>query len=268
MQLQNSHLNAFLPRQTNQFPNPSQTREQFTAWVHSLGGMASFNHPFGANVSLDPNQAHQDQLVIETASDLLAAGVYGCDMIEAYTYRTCDLAHHLQLWDILTANGYNLLGIGTTDSHGGPWDEDYNYFVTWVWATGPDEDSLLAGMQSRALYFGSSFRFNEASLNYTAGGVSMGQVTTVNSNLATLNLQIAGFQPNWERRLRQYLVQPGLEIVNVVGTPQQPWIVLDGDTVDLDTSRSSFIRVEIWDTTDGKPVAFGQTIVLNREMRN
>jgi hypothetical protein len=261
------HLNIFLPTAVNQLPDPRMTLEQLTAWAHSLGGLASFNHPFGLSEMLNN---YQDLRTIVVAEAMLSNQAYGADMIEIYTKRGgADLEHHLELWDYLTAYGLNLLGIGTSDSHGGPWHENDNYFVTWAWAGGPDQDSLVAGMQSRLLYFGSIFRFNNASLNYNAGGGTMGGTTIVTSDMTTVNLQLTGDHPNWEHRLRQYLVQPyqygkTLNLISLVGTPQQPWLVFTGDRVRVNTSRSSFVRIEIWDKNHGKPVAFGQTIVLNR----
>ena len=262
------HLNVFLPSAVNQLPDPRMSPEQLTAWTHMLGGLASFNHPFGLSEGLNN---YQDQMTIGVAQQILSNQAYGADMIEVYTKRGgADLQHHLKLWDYLTAYRLNLLGIGTSDSHGGAWQENDNYFVTWAWAGGPGQDSLMAAMQSRLLYFGSIFRFNDASLGYNAGGVNMGGTTTVTSDQTTVNVQVSGGKPNWEYRLRQYLMQPQwtpdttLNLVSLVGTPQQPWLVFTGDTVQIATTQSSFIRIEIWNRNDGKPIAFGQTIVLNR----
>jgi hypothetical protein len=130
--------------------------------AHKAGGLVSYNHPFGYSAIpvLPPSQ--QDALVSSVAKSFLGSGgtpaALGCDLLEVgYKSRAgVDLAHHMDLWDIMSRNAVFLTGNGTTDDHFGTnWRGIHNNWITSAWAASTSQSHLLAAMAAGRSWCGS-----------------------------------------------------------------------------------------------------------------
>jgi hypothetical protein len=167
--------------------------------IHSAGGLASYNHPFGVNWPTTAlSQTNQDNTLRSTAAALLPSagnpGALGCDLLEVgYPLRGgtsaggVDLAHHLALWDVMSRNAVFLTGNGTNDDHWGQnWHGNINNWATSVWAPSTSVGDLLAALAAGRAWCGSLSQFGGpgASLDLVAdgccpmGSVSLSALTT------------------------------------------------------------------------------------------
>jgi len=164
--------------------------------IHSAGGLASYNHPFGVGLATTP-AGNQDSLLQQTAQALLPSGAYpgspgalGCDLLEVgYVLRGgpaaqpvgVNLDHHLRLWDVMSRNAVFLTGNGTNDDHWGKdWRGAINNWATSVWAPSTSLAGLLAALAAgRAWCWSlSEFAGPGASLDLVADGCCpMGSVS-------------------------------------------------------------------------------------------
>lgn len=162
--------------------------------VHARGGLVSYNHPFG--VTFEENEkprTNEEQLAV-----LLKNRAEGADLLEV-GYRDrggASLADHLWLWDRLALAGLRLVGVGVSDSHGGPdnrWRGTANNFVSWIWAASPAKGDLIAGLRAGRVYFGDLERF-DGTLDLVAGEARMGATLTTDAQEVELALEIDGLR--------------------------------------------------------------------------
>jgi hypothetical protein len=163
--------------------------------VHRRGGLVSYNHPFGATFEENEKpRTNEEQLAI-----LLANGAEGADLLEV-GYRDrggANLADHLWLWDHLALAGLCLVGVGVSDSHGGPqdrWRGSPNNFVSWIWAATPSKRELIAGLRSGRVFFGDLERFDGALDLVLASGERMGATVTTSSQEIAVTLEAHGLR--------------------------------------------------------------------------
>jgi hypothetical protein len=119
--------------------------------VHAAGGLASYNHPYGASTGGLLSGSAQDSTLSSTATTMLNDKALGCDIIEVgYPNRGgMDLGHHVGLWDVLSRNGRFLTGNGVNDDHMGQgWLGLTNNWVTAAWASSTSEAALLTALAS------------------------------------------------------------------------------------------------------------------------
>lgn len=147
--------------------------------IHGQGGVLSYNHPFGtASTTGHQSSAAQAKLLAQAAPALLPQNgqpaILGADLLEVgYNWRGgCDMAAHLALWDILSANCCFITGIGVSDDHiGQNWAGDPNNFTTTAWSASTAVSDLQAAMVAGRAWFGSLSEFS------TAAGVALDCLT-------------------------------------------------------------------------------------------
>jgi len=149
--------------------------------VHAAGGITAMTHPFGVTVQLDGDAAEGLEEAARTCDALDRWSMCGADMLEVgYTQRGYDLAAHLALWDCLSARGYVVTGVGTSDAHfTTEWERLSNRSVTWILAHGDEEADLIDALAAGRAFFGDPVLLDpaRAMLDIRIGdAAAMGQV--------------------------------------------------------------------------------------------
>jgi len=170
--------------------------------VHRRGGLVSYNHPFGATFEDNEKpRTNEEQLEV-----LLRNRAEGADLLEV-GYRDrggASLADHLWLWDQLALAGLRLVGVGVSDSHGGPdnrWRDAPNNFVSWIWAGGPTKGELLVGLGAGRVFFGDLVRFDGTLDLVDASGARMGATLTTDAAEVVVTLEATGTTPGQSVRV-------------------------------------------------------------------
>ncbi len=268
------HMNAYAPNHTLiDYTGTVFTDSLYYAveQVHAQGGLVSYNHPWGVGIYGNLNETPEEKAerIFYMKLGLIGIRVYDCDLLEVgYRYRHgINLAGHLDLWDALTGNAIFLTGTGISDTHGStpfygwaPWQPIATYennYVTWIWATGIAEIPLLDALVAGRAYFGDPYRW-EGELDMATGeGFPMGRVVVTDATSHELLVRVTNVPPGAEVRLRQCEIRE---------SPPEPytepnWLrqevlagaLVDGvftDSVAVDTSIPSFVRLELWNGTE------------------
>ena len=261
VEARSTHYTSFLPDPGTDLPpwhDKQAPYSSIVSYVHRHGGLVAYCHP-----SMGPPMS-QDAMVAQLVANLLPYRCFGADMIEVgYLYRKgLDLAHHLKMWDTLNANGLYVCGTGTSDAHGGVWGPTMspNPCASWVWARSRQPADLLDGLRRRRVYFGNPFRW-QGVLDLAVGKHRMGEVGVLASDAADLCITLDPV-PVGIVYLYQGLIQPGRPLRYVRDRepvdPSQP--------IRLDTSRSSFVRVEAH-SPEGRFLFASNPVVLLRQPR-
>jgi hypothetical protein len=132
-----------------------------------------------------------------TLEQLIAERAHGADLLEVgYRKRGGNpLADHLWVWDRLAEAGIRLVGIGVSDSHGGPdqrWRTMPNNFVSWIEAPSPGKPDLIAGLRAGRVYFGDIVLFDGRVDLSTRSGARMGDTVVTQSEAVEVDLAIDG----------------------------------------------------------------------------
>jgi hypothetical protein len=239
--------------------------------VHALDGVISYNHAWGTSVYGDTSETPQHELARIQAKkrDLIASRMFNCDMMEVgYRVREgIELDDFLSTWDALTANAIFTTGNGVSDSHGtdlfdgwGPWVEGdasfENNFVTWLYATSLDEVGLIQAMRSGRAFFGDPYVFDpDGTLDLWSGeGFPMGRVVLTDRASHEVVVEIDGLPATSTVRFLQAEIRenPPVEYIDPNYLRDED---LTGswsgtrftDTVTVDTTLPSFVRVEVED---------------------
>lgn len=250
------HFNPFLPASSALLPGREDLLgPAFVPLIHDAGGLVSLNHPFGTSysISLPPDQ--QEERWRTVLHDLLAVQAWGVDTIEIYRARAgMELAHYLRLWDLLAANGVPICGVMTSDGHGGPFMAWQAAAVSWIEAAAPERDLLLDGLRRCRVFFGNLRQFDGV-VDLRLGDAVMGETARPPTARAPLTVVVDPLPVGAVVKLVHVLRRPGDELAYVVDhqpiDPTQPvWI---------DSSRPSFVRVEVWSAA-GEPLAFSNRL--------
>ena len=239
--------------------------------IHSSGGLASYNHPFGYTDPPALSQSQQNTLLSQAAAKLLADHVLGADLLEVgYKLRAgVDLSHHLALWDIMSRNAVFLTGNGVSDDHVGTnWAGIHNNWITSAWAASTSMTCLVAALAAGRSWCGSLSAFRGALDMLVDGLVPMGavSVSSVNSRylVATVTQMPAGSTLQILQGAVDYAGQQGSSAnTKVIGS--YPAAQLAGGTVKqaVDTSAGSFLRTQIIAST-GSIIATSNPVWLLR----
>ncbi len=141
--------------------------------IHSLGGVASINHPF------KPGDGGGNGTQDSVAAGLLAIGAGGADMIETgyASKHGANLMQHIAVWDALSRNGLFLTANGASDDHSGQnWAGQANRFYTAAWAGARDEPVLVDALARGRAYVGLLNSFGGTIDMTIDGTVPMGAV--------------------------------------------------------------------------------------------
>jgi hypothetical protein len=221
--------------------------------IHQSGGLTSYNHPYGANDGPLLSQSEQNAKLAQVAAQLLPTLALGSDLIEVgYKLRgSCDLEHHLALWDIMSRNGVFLTGNGTSDDHHAQnWRGIGNNWVTWVWATSMAQTDLLAALAAGRAWCGSLSQFNGSldlliDSQVPMGAVSVSQVTSRQLTATALGLP-TGSSLQVMRGVVDYAGKAQLtDDVKVVSSYSASNISGGQVSLNIDTSSSCFVRAQL-----------------------
>ena len=219
-----SHLNEFsVDTQPFDYPafyeaayadgkNPTRMRlaksfnDRLARQVRDLGGILSYNHPFGMEHAGASARTDREAILAE----LLENQAFGVELLEV-GYRDRGghtLEDHLWLWDQLAAEGLRLVGTGVSDSHGGPtWRQSPNDFVSWLWAEAPAKPELIEALRCGRVFFGDIGRFDGSLDLRTASGASMGDELFTDRDAVVLAVRLEGVrEPSTLRFVRDGVV--------------------------------------------------------------
>jgi hypothetical protein len=240
--------------------------------IHEQGGAVSLNHFFGPQDPQEPEPPEQHAArLLFTKQVLIDAWALGVDILEVgYRWRGgMSLWEHIDLWDVLNANAIFLTGNGITDSHGRGWrhifgwepaapgDTTTNNFTSWLYTEALSEAGFVESMRRGRMYFGDPYRYSGMVDLKTLDGFRMGQVVLTDRPEHDVAIEVTGFPPDGKVRLVQVEIQestqPGppyytdpvfLRDEFLVGTIAPGTFT---DTVSVDTSIPSFVRIETYD---------------------
>jgi hypothetical protein len=242
------------------------------AMIQSLGGLASYNHPFGTgNPSLLP-PAQQDALRASVAKTVLGDRAMGCDILEVgYPSRGgVDLDRHSQLWDTCSRNAIFLTGTGVTDDHSGQdWFGQASNFVTWAHAASKELTDLLPALASGQVFFSDPVRFTGTLDLQVDGYAPMGSVTVSNATTRTVRTIVTTPPADGVVRIVTGTVdmagaaqlEPGTTFTE---TSAAAWATSGYVDIQIDTSAPRFVRIEIRNRA-GEPIALSNPVWLLRE---
>ncbi len=225
--------------------------------IHSAGGLASYNHPFGYGDIAALPASTQDTMLDQVATALLGNNVMGCDLIEVgYNLRQgVNLTHHIGLWDVLSRNAVFLTGNGTSDDHFGVnWPGLRNNWITSAWAASTGQPDLLAALAAGRAWCGSLSGFPGTLDLLVDGSCPMGSASV--SQVTSRQLAVTGTQiPAGGSVL---VIQGAVDYAgataptpdtSVIATYSGTDLASGGGEVSLpvDTSSDSFIRTQVLD---------------------
>jgi hypothetical protein len=226
------------------------------AETHARGGLVSYNHPFGRTFE---GERGADEAPVSRADELarlLAHRAQGADLLEVgYRQRGgATLDDHLWLWDQAALAGLPLVGIGVSDSHGGPenrWRGTPNNFVSWVYAAAPSKPALLAGLAAGRVFFGDLERFDGTLELELDSGARMGACVSESRSEVALTLRATG-------------TRAGQELVLVESGERTRRIPVTGSELRVEhrlvlpARRPAFVRCELHD--ESGPIALSNPI--------
>jgi hypothetical protein len=220
--------------------------------VHALGGLVSYNHPFGTTFEENEKpRTNEEQLRI-----LLRNRAEGADILEV-GYRDrggATLDDHLWLWDHAALAGLRLVGTGVSDSHGGAenrWRGTPNNLVSWIWAAQPDKRHLIEGLRRGRVFFGDLERFDGELDLVTEAGERMGATVRTGASRARVELIALGLAAGQ----RVVVVESGkrARTIPVEGPEFRDWHVIE-----LSRDGPALVRFEVHDETG--PIALSNPI--------
>ncbi len=223
--------------------------------IHSRGGLASYNHPYGTSFGPMKDQATQDQLLSQVATQILPNKACGADIIEVgYPMREgVDIAHHVGLWDVMSRNGVFLTGNGVSDDHSGnDWLNPPNV-TTWTtsaWAPDKSEASLLQGLRAGKVWCQSLIGYAGAMDVLVDGTCPMGSISVSQATSRSLLLTATSVPAGGDVRVVQGAVDyagtasptPNTQVVAIIPAGD---LMAGQARITMNTSSSSFVRTEV-----------------------
>lgn len=119
------------------FSDPAAYARANVAAVHAVGGLVSWNHPFGVSLGTPRTGPAADSRRRAVYAKLARTNLFGSDILEVgYGSRGgMDTDQHLALWDSFSRNARFLTGNGVSDSHDSSRSRSgaSNAFTTGLW---------------------------------------------------------------------------------------------------------------------------------------
>lgn len=165
--------------------------------AHARGGLASWNHPFGASEGAFLSPAEQTARRRTVFANMLSKGVYGCDILEVgYAIRGgVGIEEHLGLWDTFSRRAWFLTGNGVNDDHrAGNWRSTtrLNGFATGIWAPSTSHAALMTALRSGRAYTAHAGKWPRGQLDLMVDGtVPMGAVSVASKTSRNIDIQAA-----------------------------------------------------------------------------
>lgn len=270
-----THLNLFTDPQyiPGEALDHASTLDQYCQDVvdqtHSVGGLASFNHPFGYNTGPLLSPTEQASKRRQVFSDMLAKDLYSVDILEVgYAVRgQVNMDTHLALWDTFSRRGIFVTGNGVNDDHSGlSWRYLSNGFATGIWANSAGHADLISALAS-----GRAFTYHPG--HYPGGrldllvdaAVPMGKASVSSKTSRSLEIEADNLPSTSTVEVVQGLIDyTGSDPANTVTSiPRSAFGTSGVAKVSLDTSRSTYVRVVVRDS-NGKPVGASNPTYLFR----
>ncbi|MGC1210868.1 MAG: hypothetical protein WA890_06305 [Micromonospora sp.] len=163
------HLNWFGGDQTlPAFPSPPYRdndvarAEQMIEFLHSHGGVVSWNHPLDVE-----KRDSLARLMVERHN-------LGADLVEI---GRAPLDDHLWVLDVAARNAVFFTAVGVTDDHQGTdWRGAAERHITYVWASSTDRDDLVEALRAGRAWFTDLARYRGALDIEVDGRTAMGAV--------------------------------------------------------------------------------------------
>jgi hypothetical protein len=225
------------------------------AGAQERGGLASYNHMFGASFEAG-GEKQRDRA--EVLAWLIEEQVFGADVLEVgYRERGgADLSDHLWVWDRLAEAGLRLVGTGVSDYHGGlgagAWRTMDNNFVSWIYAARPEKAELIEGLRAGRVFFGDIAHFDGRVDLTTARGFRMGDVVLTDREGISLSALVSGLTGGERVRI---VGSQGVLAEDVASGPEH---TLSAE-LHTDARANEFARVEVH-AEDGAALVFSNPI--------
>jgi hypothetical protein len=271
-----THLNLFSPTPSGLTYQPPQPGETKTAYftrlvrtIHAAGGVASFNHPFGASIGTPLTGTARANLLATVAKQLLANRLYGCEVLEVgYELRgSMDVTGHLDLWDILLSAGIHVMADGVSDDHAGTvssWTGGTNHYFTDIISSSSDP-AQVTPLLGRGRAFVSLRTGFAGMLDLVCDAVRMGGTRTASGTTADVTIIANGLPTNGKLRVQQIRIHG--DTTRVTPPARTTDVALDAATLGTGqvTIRvpnvRSYVRAEVLNST-GTRVAFSNPLWL------
>jgi hypothetical protein len=245
--------------------------KQLVDRVHALGGIISYNHPFGYNSGPELSAAEQTTKRRQLFASMNAVHAFGADILEVgYALRgQVDAATHIALWDTFSRNGTFFTGNGANDDHGGQgWKNLNNGFFTGIWASSRSDTALAAALRAGRAFTAHLGRYPGGELDMLVDGtVRMGAVSVSTKTSRKLAIYAANVPSGATVQLVSgpvdYAgqVDPGTSVVRTF----TPSAFADGVvTLYVSTSANRFYRVQVRSSA-GEIVGTGNPVWLLRQ---
>ena len=275
-----THFNWFGPEITMPtFAKPTPTADPdpnaafaVVDMIHSAGGLASYNHPFGTAHPALLSAAQQDAMRASVAASIVTDRAMGSDILEVgYPSRGgVDLDHHAQVWDVCSRNGLFLTGTGVSDDHSGmDWLGQDSNFVTWAYADSRELHDLLPALSSGNVFFGNPALFAGSLGLLVDGAAPMGSITVSHAPSRNVRVLADRLPAGSTVRVVRGTVDGAGPTVPEPGTTFQdiPASQLTRGYLDLkvDTTAPRFVRVEVRAAT-GEAIALSNPVWLLRDI--
>jgi hypothetical protein len=237
--------------------------------VHGRGGVASYNHPFGAAIGPALTGTALTTLLTKTAKALLTNGLYGADVLEVgYEMRGhATVATHLDLWDILLSAGLRVMADGVSDDHAGTvasWVGGTNHYFTDVISATNDPAAIVPLLSLGRSFVSLQTGFNGL-LDLACGGTLMGGTHTGTSSKVGVQVTAEGVPNGGTVHIIQVPVHG--DRTRTAVTPPRWQRTLPSSRFATGSVRigvanvASYVRTEVRDTA-GTIVAFSNPLFL------
>ena len=240
--------------------------------IHSSGGLASYNHPYGYSSVPELSQSQQNTLLSQTAATLLASKALGADLLEVgYNLRQgVDVNHHIGLWDVLSRNAVFLTGNGVSDDHEGTnWYGFHNNWVTSVWASSTAMPALLSALAAGRSWCGSLSKYRGSLDLLVDGSVPMGAVSVSSLNSRKLAATATGLPSGAVLQVLQGAVDYAgknalTDDLKLIGSYTASQLASGQITRAVSTAQDSFLRTQVVSST-GAIIATSNPVWLLRK---
>jgi hypothetical protein len=239
--------------------------------IHTLGGIVSYNHPFGYDTGPLLSASEQVTKRRQLFASMNARHAFGVDLLEVgYAVRgQVDAATHIALWDTFSRNGTFLTGNGVTDDHGGRgWKSLNNGFFTGIWAASRSDAALATALQQGRAYTAHLGRYPAGALDMLVDGtVPMGAVSVSTKTSRELALYVANVPSSATVQLVSgpvdYAgsVDPGTSVVRSFAASDFANGVV---TVPVSTSSDLYYRAQVRSSA-GEIIGTGNPVWLLRQ---
>jgi hypothetical protein len=272
---QSPHMNTFgMPQWLPDYSTLSKDHDtrcrQLVKKIHALGGIVSYNHPFGADEGPLLTAAERIATRRSLFASMNSRHEFGADILEVgYSLRgRVDAPTHIALWDTFSRNGTFLTGNGVNDDHGGQyWRGHNNGFFTGVWSQSRSDTGLSHALRAGRAFTAHLGRYPGAELDMLVDGtVPMGAVSVSTKTSRKLTIYAA----NVPRGATVQLISGPVDYAGHVdpGTAVAMSFAASAfthgmATVSVNTSTNRFYRVQVLSST-GQIVGTGNPVWLLR----